>query len=201
MRFKYPDVRELFQAVEKMKKKRNDILSTGDKGLKEVVMNIAEGCNLTCPYCFAAQGKYGATTSAWMSSKVAHDSLTYLLEKYPSVENIKVFGGEPFMNIPAISQVMDVKEAHESSLGHTITVGAVTNMTIFSKKIVDLCKHGFKFAVSIDGPQNIHDANRRFINGRGSFDTIVRNIEKYDKSGFRPTNIDSVLPPCTLKKV
>ena len=40
-------------------------------GPSELVLNISEGCNLVCPYCFAYAGKYTATNSTWMTEREA----------------------------------------------------------------------------------------------------------------------------------
>ena len=38
-------------------------------------------------------------------------------------------------------------------------------------------ENNVEITISLDGPQDIHDKNRIFPNGVGSFNTVIKNIE------------------------
>ncbi|MGB3674381.1 MAG: radical SAM protein, partial [Candidatus Nanopelagicales bacterium] len=71
-------------------------------GLPELVMHVADGCNLACTYCFADGGRYGDQKQRWMSDDVARSSIESVVAQYGSIGKIKFFGGEPTLNVPAI---------------------------------------------------------------------------------------------------
>lgn len=159
---------------------------------KQLVLNISEGCNLTCPYCFANAGQYSSKKSIWMSEEVAYSSTSAALAKWSNIGFIKLFGGEPFMNVRAIRGVVQAIEDSDRE----IVVGCVTNMTIFSPMLIDLIKSfNLRITFSVDGPREIHDASRRYVNGRGSFDIIERNLKKYREYGVKPVAVECVYTP------
>lgn len=162
----------------------------------ELVLNISEGCNLTCPYCFAGQGKYGASTESWMTPELAYNTVFDTLKKYPSLNILKLFGGEPFMNLRAMRSACKAsKDAQCSGVSH-LSIGTVTNMTIYTPLHAQLIKeYHLKLTVSVDGPRQIHDHFRRFQNGKGSFDRIRRCLDLYAAKGVVPTAFESVYTP------
>lgn len=165
-------------------------------GLHELVLNIAGGCNLTCSYCFASQGMYANTKSSRMSPTTARSVTRSMLQEHPTLNRVKFFGGEPFMNLGAIEETFDVLDEFESQPhGHQITRVCVTNMTIFSPRVVKLAQRGLHITFSIDGPPEIHDINRRFTNGRGSFSKIVDVLRRYRDAGVEPLAVESVYTP------
>lgn len=168
-----------------------------EQSVTELVLNISEGCNLTCPYCFAGQGQYGREKSLWMAPSTVAATVSYATERFPSLQFIKLFGGEPLMNLRAIEAVVETTQrVHRESPDREITIGCVTNMTIFNKRFVEVAREAhLQVAVSIDGPQEIHDISRRFRNGRGSYERIARVLEQYRASGLMPTNIACTYTP------
>ena len=59
-----------------------------------------------------------------------------------------------------------------------------TNGTLIDDDMMNFfVQEKFTVTVSIDGPQKVNDANRVFLNGRGSFRRIAENIEKLKKGG------------------
>jgi radical SAM protein with 4Fe4S-binding SPASM domain len=84
--------------------------------------------------------------------------------------------------------------------GRKIGYLIVTNGTIITDEIVRFCKsNNVVLQITLDGKNDVHDKNRVFRNGKGSFDKIVRNIRKVKASGldyYLRTNIsqDSKYP-------
>jgi len=59
-----------------------------------------------------------------------------------------------------------------------------TNGTLFTDKSMSfLQESGFSVVVSLDGPSFVHDKHRKFIDGRGSFDVVMKGVE-HIKSHF-----------------
>lgn len=175
---------------------------TAPRNLDELVLNIAKGCNLNCPYCFADAGMYGSDKSSWMSKSDAYSFTIKMLRAHPTIRRIKLFGGEPFMNIPALEGCAEAVSTflHESDIQRTqLSVGCVTNMTICSPRIARLARDmNLNVTASVDGPIDIHDKNRRFRNGRGSYNRIKANIERYRDAGVNIAGIECVYSPAHM---
>ena len=61
----------------------------------------------------------------------------------------------------------------------------VCNGTLLTKEVAEkLQKANVLFGVSIDGTKKIHDKNRAFRDGSGSFDKIIKNIEDIEHKEF-----------------
>ena len=183
------DNKKLFQYLRSRSAVNDDCQGEYKLDPAELVLNISEGCNLTCSYCFAGQGSYGREVR-WMTEEQAYDYTIAAINRFPSLKLIKLFGGEPFMNPRAIKGVC--RAVHENG-DRKIDIATVTNMTIFSNLYVDLIEeYDIHITVSIDGPKEIHDRYRKFRNGKGSFDIIGNNIEKYREHGISIKNFESV---------
>ena len=67
--------------------------------------------------------------------------------------------------------VVEALEDYRDKLGtqeNQISIGCVSNLTIFSEWIVELARRcNLRVTALIDGPRDIHDRNRRFTNGLG----------------------------------
>ncbi|MDO4413139.1 radical SAM protein [Cutibacterium sp.] len=169
---------------------------------EELVLNISKGCNLKCPYCFANAGLYGSNTSSWMTESDAYNFTLQMLHAHPTIHRIKLFGGEPFMNIPAMegcAQAVQEFSNETTPQRNQVSIGCVTNMTIYSARISCLAhKINLHITASIDGPIEIHDKNRRFRNGKGSYNRIKANIKRYRDAGVNIAGIECVYSPAHM---
>jgi len=70
-------------------------------------------------------------------------------------------------------------DSRSKEKGIISSISLITNGTLLTPDIVGRLKPlGLKIAsVTLDGPKEIHDQLRPFKSGRGSFDTIVRNVK------------------------
>ena len=146
--------------------------------LSTIVLNVNTGCNLACRYCYKedlavpAEGKR-------MSMEVAARSVDLLLSQgrqRPRV-GIVFFGGEPLSNMPLIRQVVDYAEAEAGRLGKAVDFSLTTNATLLTEELIGYFDaHRFGLSVSIDGPQAVHDRNRRTVGGHGTYEVVARKV-------------------------
>ncbi len=147
---------------------------------KTVVLNVVQLCNLACNYCYATDGTYG--DAGFMSTKVAQDSVEFLFREAKDADNLQVtlFGGEPLMNYTLIKEVVDYVEKRAAQLGKKAGFSVTSNATLLDEeKVRFLNEHGIGIQLSIDGPKDVHDAQRPFGNGSGesSYDAVRRGID------------------------
>jgi len=145
-----------------------------------VVLNL--DCNLACPYCYEDhfRGKY------YMAPATARLLVeTIIREQIERGRNIKLqfYGGEPLLSLPMIHEIAGPLLAAAQDKGTSFSFTLTTNGTLLTRKVVEeLLPLGLSGAVlTLDGPAEIHDQQRPFVSGKGSFAAIVANIkETYD---------------------
>lgn len=165
-----------------------EILNLLNSNLKSLLIQVTRDCNLRCKYCFYS-GKYTNIRThemSYMKKELCMQIIDYfMLRSIRSSEiNIGFYGGEPLLNFKLIKETVEyIEEKYPlSNIKYSIT----TNATLLTPYIIEyLIKKNFLITISIDGPQNIHDANRIFANGSGSYNIVYKNIKyifdnKYD---------------------
>lgn len=157
--------------------------------LQNITLEVTERCNLRCKYCIYNEShceyrSFGKEDMTWDIAKAAID---YLKEHSKDTEKpyIGFYGGEPLLNYSLIEKSV---EYANSLFNNTITFSLTTNATIITDEIADfLAENDFSPIISLDGPEILHDANRVFIDGKGSFKATMKGVDKlvkaYSKKG------------------
>ncbi len=150
------------------RKARYDAASLG------LVIAPTMACNMACAYCFE-ENKRGR-----MSPAVVESILTFIEGRARGLEHLQVtwYGGEPLL-------AMDVLEdLTESMLDLAREYGFKTSFSMISNGYLLDDETAARLAelkvthvqVTLDGPARIHDAKRPLKSGRGSFETILKNL-------------------------
>ena len=151
-----------------------------DHEVQQVVLGITERCNLRCHYCIYS-GKYqGPRThsESYMSWEVARKAIDYLLSHSADASPgpaIAFYGGEPFLDLALIRRCAEYAKLRSNGrMRYVVT----TNGTLLGKHARELAiEHNFTLLVSLDGPAEIHNRNRRDTGGRPTFERITANLE------------------------
>lgn len=136
---------------------------------------VTQDCNLRCSYCYIGK------RPRKMSLATARRIVDFVYARTPERETLKFgfFGGEPLLEFPLIRKITGLVEQHPQWDPERVTLSLITNGTIFNPEIAGFVRrHAIDFAVSCDGPPAIHDASRRFRNGRGSAWNVERNLRR-----------------------
>jgi uncharacterized protein len=90
------------------------------------------------------------------------------------------YGGEPLLALPLIREIAPPLREAARARGTKFSFFLVTNGTLLTRPVVEeLLPLGLAGAqVTLDGPPEIHDRQRPYVSGTGSFDTIVANIRE-----------------------
>ena len=152
--------------------------------VKALCLHIAHSCNLTCDYCFAAQGNFHGK-SALMSFEVGKRAIDFLIENSGKRKNLEVdfFGGEPLLNFDVVKKIVayarSVEKAHNKNFRFTLT----TNGMLIDDDVIEFAnRECHNVVLSLDGRKEIHDALRKTPSGEGSYDTIVPKFKKLVES-------------------
>lgn len=139
---------------------------------------VAQKCNLGCAYCYAREGSFGGPPKN-MDIAMGRTSVDLLLadKKAGDRVNLAFMGGEPLTNRAVLRQVTQYAVDQAAHRDVTIGFSITTNGTLVNEADADFFEaHGFAVTISLDGPRALHDRLRPYKAGRGSFDTIRRNI-------------------------
>lgn len=139
---------------------------------------VTNRCNLACKYCYEGQNKL---QESFTKEKI--DWLIRFMEKYnvrgDSVP-VNFHGGEPLLEIDSIEEISKrVKEKYVTA-GLSVT----TNGTVMSERIAKvLIETGMEITISIDGRKECHDKYRKYHDGMGSHDIVMKNIKFLQEVG------------------
>lgn len=147
-------------------------------------IEVTNFCNLNCKYCFN-QNK----NNKKMTSEQLQKILDKLFSLYPNKEKyfIDLSGdGEPLTNIDGILFVEEYALKKQEEIRKEINVSFVTNGTLLTKENVKKLenKGTIIYGISIDGSKKVHDSNRVFINNKGTFNSIIKNLKHIKRKEF-----------------
>jgi len=147
------------------------------------VIAVTNRCNLNCLYC---QNNPDLVNQE-MSESTAMRVLNFIFS-IPMKEGckIEIQGGEPSLKWDLVKQIyLEAKErAKRKNLRFEFAIG--TNATLLTDKIAEeISKMSISLSLSLDGPKKLHDAQRSYIGGQGSYDKVVYGIKKIKKMGIR----------------
>jgi uncharacterized protein len=147
-------------------------------------------CNLSCNYCYYLEKKelYSQKGSCLMSENMLEKYIIQHIEA--TTEDLIAFswhGGEPLMaGIDFYRKAIALQEKYKPE-GKAITNGMQTNGTLLND---DWCrflsKEGFTVGVSIDGPGELHNKNRRTRDGGDTLPDVLRGFNLLKKFGIIP---------------
>jgi uncharacterized protein len=157
------------------------------KYLNKLAINVSNACNLRCAYCYANQGVYGNPNEFLMSVADVELAVRRFAEKFDYIEHIQFMGGEPSLNPKALAKTVEIfrEMTDKGAFKAMPTFGMVSNGVSFTKEFWQVIKeHNMSITFSLDGPKEVHDAQRIDTGGKGSFDRVVANIHQLKEEGL-----------------
>lgn len=151
---------------------------------KNVTLILTENCQLSCGYCYLT----GKNNRRKMSLSVAKKAIDFILERedlFPQKSLIlELIGGEPFLEIELIDKVCNYFKVSSYEKSHPwfdsyrfsiSTNGLLYGSPKVQKFIEDNIAH-LSIGISIDGTPLKHNLQRKYPNGIGSYDDVVKNV-------------------------
>ena len=177
-----------------------------DRNMAKITLQVTQNCNFRCSYCPYTSNSAGFRThnSKRMSLDIALRSIDFAKEHSIDTKEflISFYGGEPLLEYQLIKKV--VAYSKQALLGKKLVFNFTTNASLITDEMAEfLEENDFELIVSLDGPKQINDRNRKLASGKGSaFDATMGALERihdrYPKL-FEKTMCNMVMDPsCDL---
>ena len=162
----------------------------------KAVLHLTKSCNLRCRYCYAPD-----KIKQSMERETAEKAIDLVAGMGKSSACISYFGGEPLMVFGMIEGLTRYAEAAGERQGVQMHFRLSTNGILFTEQQLAFCRdHNILFAVSLDGDQAAHDAQRVQANGEGSWHLIDDKLDMI--LAYNPyTVFTSVVTPQTARRL
>ncbi|MBP2115447.1 radical SAM/SPASM domain-containing protein [Paenibacillus silagei] len=164
--------------------------------LSKLTLIVTHNCNLNCNYCYAMGGDYGLPVGQ-MSKEEAIKIVEHFWNAFNGIKEIFFFGGEPLLAIDTIESLcIHLKnKVKERKIKELPLFTLISNGTRVNQRFALIAKkYCFDITISIDGPKEIHNTNRKLKSGNGSFDKAIKGISILKKHNI-PFSIE-----CTYTK-
>jgi len=142
-------------------------------------------CNQKCKYCQASSED--ETQSEFdMDIKTAKRCVDMVFMSPSPAIKIEFQGGEPFLNFEAVKYIVQYAKKLNRVYQKNLEFVICTNLLGLNEEILNyLDEHKIWISTSLDGPRNLHDANRITRKGTGTYDLVRKNIQTaQDKLGI-----------------
>lgn len=149
--------------------------------VKALCIHICHDCNFRCRYCFADEGAYHAERE-FMSEETAKAAVDFLIANSGKrkVLEMDFFGGEPLMNLGVLKNTVYYAKEQAAKAGKKFLFTTTTNALLLNDETIKFFNEEMENVVlSLDGRKEVHDAIRKTVNGKGSFDYVIGNIKKF----------------------
>jgi uncharacterized protein len=154
--------------------------------IAHVVMQTTPFCNIDCKYCYLPDRRNRVRMEASLVRRLAERVADY----QDGSEPVKWYwhAGEPLtVGLDHFMACHNAVADGAPLLADTFRYHVQTNGILVDEAWAAFFhKHRYGVGVSLDGPADIHDANRVTRNGAGTFNKVVDGIKRLQDAGLRP---------------
>ncbi len=160
-------------------------------------------CNMRCSYCFYFDEMQHRTHSScgFMNDTTIENIIKKALSHASEFCAFAFQGGEPMLaGLDFYKNVVRLQNKHNKK-GVRITNALQTNGTLITPEFAEFFgENNFLIGVSMDGYEELHDANRKFADKTGTFDEICRGVQLLEENNV-DFNILTVLHSDTARNI
>ena len=152
---------------------------------KVLDLSISEACNLNCHMCihsYLRQKENPRSETKIMNFETAKMWIDYYSEymtKNHPEENMSFHFGaaEPLLNKKVLFQCLEYIQS-KNPTSQNIDLSVNTNLTLLNEEITEkLSKYTIRINIGLDGNKEQNDKIRMDHNGKGTHDTITKNVK------------------------
>lgn len=154
------------------------------------LMVVTLRCNETCVYCHASRADMHRTDTD-MSRETAEQVVDFALQTTNPSLTIEFQGGEPLVAFDIVRHTIEYALPRARAAGKNLDFTMVSNLSLMDEdKLRFLLDHRVQICTSVDGPQALHDKQRK-LPTMSAYDKATRWIERineaYAEAGLDPT--------------
>ena len=165
---------------------------------RTVTFQVTDKCNLACTYCY--QINKGTRRMTMDDAKLFIDKLLTGEDGFKEYINpdispaivVEFIGGEPFLEIDLIDEIVDYFRLRVIQLRHPwmekFCVSICSNGVLYTdprvQKFLQKNKDNISFSVTLDGNKELHDKCRVFPDGGGSYDIAEAATQDWMSRGY-----------------
>lgn len=144
-------------------------------------------CNMKCIYCHSTS-KLMSARGFDMDEDTAKSIVDFIFTSPSKSFVIEFQGGEPLARFDIVRFIVDYALKKSKETKKEVKFSLVTNLTMMDEDKLNFLKSRriMGISVSFDGPKEVHDKNRKYVSGAGTYDDVtywIRRINtefKYD---------------------
>ncbi len=142
---------------------------------------LTRRCNLACGYCYQGTDHgleiiKDRKLTAFMPDDVFDAGRRWASQWARRGLQVNLYGGEPLLALPRLRKWMPLWEETFVDAGKSLRWSITTNGTHLTDDVRTLLdKHKVGLLMSLDGPLRVHNKQRVFSNGQGSWSSIPVN--------------------------
>jgi len=134
-------------------------------------------CNQRCRYCHASS-EHPSGLEWDMKRSTAHKVVETIFKSPSPTIKIEFQGGEPLLNWETVVEIIEYAEKLNRTERKDLEFVLCTNLTLMTEDMLAyIKKHNMIISTSLDGPPGLHNSNRVFRSGGGTYDLFVKKLE------------------------
>ncbi len=171
--------------------------------LHTLTLQVTQQCNFRCRYCHYTYGddiQYHSHKSSRMSWETAKRAIDFFAQRTRDSLYVSIgfYGGEPLLEYDLIKKCIEY--CNEVFKGKLLNYALTTNAFLLTpEKAKFLIDNHTSLLVSLDGPKEINDKNRKNAgDGGGTFDVVYSNLCKIQNElpdHYKKISFNSVVDP------
>lgn len=132
-------------------------------------------CEHSCPYCQVSRQSEDKLKYD-MTPEIAAGAIDLALRSPAQNIKLEFQGGEPLLNFDLIKFVVYEAKRRNQQHGKNLAFVIATNLALVSRDILKFCgEHSVHISTSLDGPKDLHNANRPRPGGN-SYEKTIEGI-------------------------
>ncbi len=166
-----------------------------------LIKPIGSRCNMRCTYCYYLDKSLQYDSDYTPRTIMSDEVLREYIKQYIEANDVPVVsfcwhGGEPLLaGVKFYEKALYYQQKYAN--GKKIENALQTNSLLINDEWCSLFRRGnFLLGVSLDGPQDIHDSFRLDGGGRGTFDRVMRSVERLKANSVEFNTLSVVNSKC-----
>ena len=140
---------------------------------------LTSACNQSCVYCQAQSAAKCA--KGFMSRETAKKAVDIALQSPTESLDFEFQGGEPLLNFEVLKYIVEyAKSVSEKNIRFSM----VSNLTLLTEEMAAFLKaHCISVSTSLDGDMALHNTNRPYRSGGGTYEEVLRGVRMLRENG------------------